>query len=161
MSHSGSFGVDYKKTFTTANNLALPAQVGAIGSTPEGQWIFVQANGAIAQYAFVEITNDGQASEVTDALVRLRQIGVAQVAAANDEYLWVWVGGPMGGGLGKGIKGKILTGYVVGSALFTTTTAGALDDASGTDRISNVYGLATTTGTQAVELASTSYLLFN
>lgn len=161
MSHSGSFGVDHRKTFTTANNLALPAQVGAVGSTPEGQWVFVQANGAITQYSFVEITNDGQASEATDALVRLRQIGVAQVAAADNEYLWVWIGGPMGGGSGKGIRGRILTGYVAGSALFTTTTAGALDDATGTDRISNVYGVTNTTGTQAIELASTSYLLFN
>jgi hypothetical protein len=116
MSQSGSFGVNYKKAFATTEAI-LPAKVGTVGSLVEGDFVFVQADGAIAQYAFVKITEAGQASEATDAIAGPVQVGVAQVAAADNEYLWVWIGGPMGGGTGKGIKGKILTGYVAGNAL--------------------------------------------
>jgi hypothetical protein len=154
MSHSGSFGVNYKRVWD-GTTVPLPAQLTDIGSSPEGQFVFVQASGAIAQYAFVKIDSVGQASEATDAAIAGPiQIGVAQVAAADNEYLWVWIGGTMGGGLGVGIRGKVLTGYIAGSALFSTATAGAADDTSGTDKFHGVYGLAGTTGTQAIELAS-------
>ena len=45
MSQSGSFGVNYKKVFT-ASDVALPAKVGAVGSTPEGEFVLVQADDA-------------------------------------------------------------------------------------------------------------------
>lgn len=157
MSQVGSFGVNYKKVWDGTSAM-LPAALGTVGSLVEGDFVFVQADGAIAQYAFVKITNAGQAAEATDAIAGPIQIGVAQVAAANDEYLWVWVGGPMGGGTGKGIKGKILTGYVAGNALYTTATAGCADDATSTDKLNGVVGLAGTSGTEAVELASTTHI---
>ena len=93
MSGSGSFGVNYKKSFT-GTELPLPASVGAVGSLPEGKFIFVQADGAVAQYAFVKISDDGQADELntTNDTVDSLQVGVAQVAAADNEYLWVWIG---------------------------------------------------------------------
>lgn len=157
MSQVGSFGVNYKKVWDSTSAM-LPAALGTVGSLVEGDFVFVQADGAIAQYAFVKITSAGQAAEATDAIAGPIQIGVAQVAAANDEYLWVWVGGPMGGGTGKGIKGKILTGYVAGNALYTTATAGCADDATSTDKLNGVVGLAGTSGTEAVELASTGHI---
>jgi len=152
MSHSGSFGVNYKRVWD-GTTVPLPAQLTDIGSSTEGQFVFVQANGAIAQYAFVKIDSVGQASEATDAIAGPTQIGVAQVASADNEYLWVWIGGTMGGGLGAGIKGKVLTGYIAGNTLNSTSTAGAADDTA-TDKFHNVYGLTGTTGTQAIELAS-------
>lgn len=155
MSGSGSFGVNYKKVWDGAS-IPLPAKLADVGVSPEGKFVFVQADGAVAQYAFVKITNAGQAAEATDAIAGPIQVGVAQVAAADNEYLWVWIGGAMGGGAGKGIKGKILTGYVAGNALYTTSTAGCADDATATDKLNGVVGLANTSGTQAVELASTS-----
>jgi len=155
MSQSGSFGVNYKRTYDASVVPTLPATAGTLGSSPEGEWVFVLASGSIAQYAWVKITDAGVASEATDAIAGPIQVGVAQVAATDGQYLWVWVGGTMGGGTGKGIKGKILTGYVAGAALYSTSTAGCADDATATDRFYNVYGLAGTTGTQAVELAST------
>lgn len=162
MSQVGSFGVNYKKIFadpaTTDSGLPLPIAVGSVGSLIEGDFVFVQADGAIAQYAWVKITEAGQASEATDAIAGPVQVGVAQVAAADNEYLWVWIGGPMGGGTGKGIKGKILTGYVAGNALYTTSTAGCADDATATDKLNGVVGLANTSGTTAVELASTGHI---
>lgn len=156
MSQSGSFGVNYLRTFEEGTIPSLPAKLGDVGSSPEGEFVFVQADGAIAQYAFVKITSAGQAAEATDAIAGPIQIGVAQVAAADNEYLWVWIGGAMGGGVGVGIKGKVLTGYVAGAALYTTATAGCADDATSTDKINHVYGLTTTSGTQAIELASTA-----
>lgn len=157
MSQVGSFGVNYKKVWDSTSAM-LPAALGTVGSLVEGDFVFVQADGAIAQYAFVKITSAGQAAEATDAIAGPIQIGVAQVAAANDEYLWVWIGGPMGGGTGKGIKGKILTGYSAGNALYTTATAGCADDATSTDKLNGVVGLAGTSGTEAVELASTGHI---
>ena len=165
MSITGSFGVNYKQTWSvsaTSSYLNLPAKLTTVGSSPEGEFVFVQADGAIDQYAFVKIEADGQAAMLTttNAGSQGLLIGVAQVAAADNEYLWVWVGGLNGGGAGKGIRGKILTGYVAKNNLFTTATAGVADDTS-TTKISYVVGLANTTGTQAVELASVGHLKVN
>jgi len=162
MSQSGSFGVNYLKTFTTTDNLSLPAQLRAVGSLPEGEFVFVQADGAIDQYGFVKIEQDGQAAMLTttNAGSQGLLVGVAQVAAANDEYLWVWVGGLNGGGVGKGIKGKLAASYVAKNNLFTTATAGVADDAS-TTKIAYVVGLAATTGAAAVELGSVAHLKVN
>ena len=161
MSGSGSFGVNYKKSFT-GTELPLPATVGAVGSLPEGKFIFVQADGAVAQYAFVKISDDGQADELTttNAGSNNLQIGVAQVAAADNEYLWVWIGGPGGGGVGSGIKGKVAASYAADANLNTTATDGVADDTS-TTRIHNVVGLTTVVGAGSVELKSSGYLRVN
>ncbi len=113
MSQVGSFGVNYKKVFT-GTDLPLPVAVGTVGSLVEGDFVFVQADGAVDQYGFVKIEADGQAAMLTttNAGSNALMVGVAQVAAADNEYLWVWIGGPMGGGVGKGIKGKVAAGFV-------------------------------------------------
>lgn len=161
MSGSGSFGVNYKKTFT-GTELPLPASVGAVGSLPEGKFIFVQADGAVAQYAFVKISDDGQADELTttNAGSNNLQVGVAQVAALDNEYLWVWIGGPGGGGVGSGIKGKVAASYAADANLNTTATDGVADDAS-TTLIKDVVGLTTVVGAGTVELKSSGYLRVN
>ena len=161
MSGSGSFGVNYKKSFT-GTELPLPASVGAVGSLPEGKFIFVQADGAVAQYAFVKISDDGQADEVTtiNAGSNNLQVGVAQVAAADNEYLWVWIGGPGGGGVGSGIKGKVAASYAADANLNTTANDGVADDAA-TTLIKDVVGLTTVVGAGTVELKSSGYLRVN
>lgn len=161
MSGSGSFGVNYKKAFT-GTELPLPASVGAVGSLPEGKFIFVQADGAVAQYAFVKISDDGQADELTttNAGSNNLQVGVAQVAALDNEYLWVWIGGPGGGGVGSGIKGKVAASYAADANLNTTATDGVADDAS-TTLIKDVVGLTTVVGADTVELKSSGYLRVN
>jgi hypothetical protein len=157
MSGSGSFGVNYKKVWD-GTTIPLPAKVRDVGHSTEGSFVFVQASGAIGQYDWVHIDTDGQAAKCTTTLAgQTSQVGAAQVAAADNEYLWVFVGGAQGGGLGKGIKGNILTGYVAKNTLYTTSTAGAADDAA-TTKLNGVVGLAATTGTQAVELASTAII---
>lgn len=161
MSHTGSFGVNYLKTWDGVT-IPLPASLGAVGSLPQGEFVFVQASGAIDQYAFVKIEADGQAAMLTttNAGSNNLQVGVAQVAAADDEYLWVWVGGLNAGGAGSGIKGKLAASYVAKNNLFTTATAGVADDAS-TTKIAYVVGVEATTGAAAVELFSTAHLKVN
>jgi len=149
MSITGSFGVNYKTTYSlsaTSPYLNLPAKLTTVGSSPEGEFVFVQADGAIDQYAFVKIEADGQAAMLTttNAGSNGLLVGVAQVAFADNEYGWVWVGGLNGGGAGKGIKGKLAASYVAKANLNTTATAGVADDAS-TTKIAYVVGLAATT----------------
>jgi len=161
MSQVGSFGVNYKRVWDGVST-PLPVKLMDVGSSPEGEFVFVQADGAIDQYAFVKIESDGQAAMLTTTNAGLQGllVGVAQVAAANNEYLWVWVGGLNGGGVGKGIKGKLLTGYIAKANINTTATAGVADDTA-TTKIAYVVGLAATTGTQAVELFSVGHLKVN
>lgn len=158
MSQVGSFGVNAKKTWDGVSS-SLPSHVGGVGSTPDGDYMFVQADGAVAQYAFVRITDDGQAAELTttNAGSNNLQIGVAQIAALDNEYLWVWVGGIGGGGVGTGIRGKCAASYAADANLNTTATAGVADDAS-TTKIQNVVGLTTLVGAGTVELKSTGHL---
>jgi len=161
MSQVGSFGINGKKVWD-GTTIPLPAHLGAVGSTPEGDYMFVQADGAVAQYAFVKISDDGQAAELTttNAGSNNLQVGVAQIGAADNEYLWVWVGGVGGGGVGSGVRGKCAASYAADANLNTTATAGVADDAS-TTKIQNVVGLTTLTGAGTVELKSTGHLRVN
>ena len=161
MSQVGSFGVNYTKTWDGIT-IPLPAKVGDVGSSPDGDFVLVQADGAIDQYAFVKIEADGQAAMLTttNAGSQGLLVGVAQVAAADNEYLWVWVGGIAAGGTGSGIKGKVAANYVAKNNLNTTATAGVADDAS-TTKISYVVGVASTTPAAAVELYAVGHLKVN
>ena len=158
---SQGFGVNPGKTYTTPD-LPLPVGVGSVGRTPEGPWMFVQASGAIDQYAAVVINEDGQAAMLitTNAGSNSLQVGIAQVAAANDEYLYVFVGGVGGGGVGSGIKVKAAASYAADANLQTTATAGVVDDAS-TTLIKNVVGLTTLVGAGTVEVKTTGYMSVN
>ena len=162
MSASGVFGVNYKKSYGT-DPAIVPAKLGDYGSDTDGEWVFVKASAAVAQYAFVLIASDNTVAELTttNATNTVRQVGVAQVALAANEYGWVWIGGAMGGGTGKGIKGKALTLFAANAKMYTTGTAGCADDAA-TVLINNVTGLTTVGGTTtAIELLSTGVLSVN
>ncbi len=159
MSGSGSFGVNYKKVWDGVT-IPLPAKVGDIGSDTDGEFMFVKAGGTIAQYAFVLISDTFVATETSGASTIVQHVGVAQVAAATDEYLWVWIGGAAGGGVGKGIKGKIAASYAINTPLLTTAAAGVADD-SGSTTIKNVSATTATTGAANVELKSTGFLSLN
>ena len=151
MSGSGSFGVNYKKTFT-GTELPLPASLGAFGSLPEGDFIFCKAGESLTQYDFVSIKDDYTVVQMdnTEATTKVRSFGAAQVAASTDEYLWVWVGGIAGGGSGKGIKGRLIN-YTAKSSVYTTATGGVCDDASGGSFVllPGVIGLTTVGATAA------------
>lgn len=159
MARSGSFGVNYKKSFGT-DPAVVEAKLGDIGSDSDGEWMYVKAGAAVAQYAFVLISDAFVATETLSASTIVQHVGVAQAALLTNEFAWVWIGGPAGGGVGKGIKGKILGSYVANTPLLTTGTSGAADDA-GSTTIKNVSATTLTTGAANVELKSTGYLTLN
>ena len=159
MARSGSFGANSKKTWDGVSS-PLPAKLGDIASDTDGEWMFVKASASIAQYAFVLISDAFLATETSGASSIVQHVGVAQSALAANEFGWVWIGGPAGGGVGKGIRGKIAASYVANTPLLTTATSGVADDA-GSTTIKNVSGTVATTGAANVELKSTGYLSLN
>lgn len=161
MSASGSFGVNYKRTWDGVST-PLPAKLGDLGSCPEGEFVFVKASAAVGQYDFVLVAKDNTAAKTgTGAIGTVNQVGVAQVAFASGEYGWVWIGGANGGGIGSGIKGNLLASCVVDVPLLNSGTAGSADD-TGTVRIQNVASTVTVGGSAAaVELRSTGHLVVN
>jgi len=159
MARSGSFGVNFKKSYGTDPSV-VEHKLGDIGSDTDGEWMFVKASAAVAQYAFVLITDTFTVAETSGASTIVQHVGVAQVALALNEYGWVWIGGPAGGGVGKGVRGKIAASYVVNTPLLTTATSGVADDA-GSTTIKNVSATAATVGAANVELKSTGYLTLN
>lgn len=162
MTRSGCFGANYKKSYGT-DPAIVEFKLGDLGSDTDGEWVYVKASASVAQYAFVAIAKDNTVAELTTTTAGSNslQVGVAQVALAANEFGWVWIGGAMGGGVGKGIKGKALTLYASEANLYTTATAGCADDTA-TTLIKNVVGLATVgASTTAVELKSQGYLSVN
>lgn len=159
MARSGSFGVNFRKSFGT-DPAIVEAKLGDIGSDTDGEWMYVKAGAAVAQYAFVLISDAFVATETSGASTIVQHVGVAQAALAANEFAWVWVGGPAGGGVGKGIRGKIAASYVANTPLLTTASSGVADDA-GSTTIKNVSGTVATVAAANVELKSTGYLTLN
>lgn len=154
MSASGSFGINPGKAYPETPAITLHKVLDR-ASDRKGHWLFVQANGAIAQYAWCVIDEAGQAAELTTSNAEA-MVGVAQVALADNEYGWLWVGGP-GGGDGT-IKGKLAASYVANAAVNTTATAGVCDDAS-TTAVKNVVGTTTDGGSgSSIVLYSSGFL---
>lgn len=152
MSLSGSLGVNYKRVFDATTVPSLPAKLGDVGSSPEGTFMFVKAGESLTQYDWVSVKDDFTAVQMdnTEAAVKVRNFGAAQVAASTNEFLWVWIGGPGAGGSGKGIKARLIN-YTAKNPVYTTATGGVCDDASGGSFVllPGVIGLTTVGGTAA------------
>lgn len=109
---------------TTLSTTPLVELGKRVTATDGQQYVYVQASGAIVAGNYVCITEDFQAAKGTKALVDDgEEIGFAQVAFADDEYGFV------------ATKGSNLTVRVLGSCaadvpLYTSGTAGELDDSS-------------------------------
>lgn len=116
------------------------------------EWVYVQASGAITQYDCVVIDEDGTARAVTDTVAAAgdgHRVGVAQVAFADNEYGWVAIAG-------SDIKVRVGASCAADALLWTTATAGVLDDASASAASIRITGITVTTaatasGTQAEE----------
>jgi len=164
MARSGSFGVNYKKSYGTDPS-SFPAKLGDIGSDVDGEWMFVKASATVNQYDAVSISTSYVATSLVDsgAFTTTFQVGIAQVALAANEYGWVWVGGLLGGGSGKGIKVNIAsTGSTANTALYTTATAGKLSLTSAShSKVSNVFAISTVASTGTTEVQSVGYLAVN
>ncbi len=134
----------------SASDTAAQAGLGDRYEVGGDAWVYVQANGAIAQYDCVKIDDDYQAAKITYALTGSNaepgKAGIAQFAFADDEYGWVFV---KGGGLGRGIKVTVLASCAADVKLYTTATAGSLDDTSTTQALMQGLKLVTANGGSA------------
>lgn len=113
------------------------------------EWVFVQANGAITQYDTVGIDEDFQAAALTKAMADDGwQIGFAQVAFADNDYGWVAV-------RGTNIRARGAAACAADVPLYTTSTAGVLDDTSASQtKIEGVVFIATTSATDGEIIAT-------
>ena len=110
------------------------------------EWIYVQANGAIAQYDAVGIDEAGQAAPVTKAMLDDSwKVGVAQVAFADNEYGYVQIRGVA--------EVNVLASCAADAILYSSATAGSLDDTSTSQtKVAGIIGTETA-GTAAENVA--------
>jgi hypothetical protein len=104
------------------------------------RWEYVQASAAIAQYAYVKVTAAFAAAEGTTTLLPSTEparVGCAQVAFAINEYGWVVRSGQH--------TGKFAASCVQDVKIYTTATAGVVDDAA-TTLINGLKLITTITG---------------
>lgn len=120
------------------------------------EYMFVKAAATIAQYACVHISAGGGgaggavylANEITAAFAILPgNIGFAQLALAADEYGWVLTRGAG--------RVKVAASCVEDVPLYTTDTAGVLDDATASASHHQIMTamISTNTGTTATNCA--------
>ncbi|MEM9969521.1 MAG: hypothetical protein AAF762_00260 [Pseudomonadota bacterium] len=108
---------------------------------PNGdEFVYTQADGAIAATDVVIITEAGQADAIdttNSASAIGTAVGVANVAFADNEYGWVQVRGATTANVG--------TSSAAGDKLNSTGTAGRLDDdgTSGAETVLGLYPTAT------------------
>jgi len=144
---SGKIGVSLTATNPLYTDATLPT-VGpqqnidfVLGDTVTGadgtEFQFVQASAAIAQYDFVGIDENNQAAPLTKAMADDGwAIGVAQVAFADNDGGWV-------ASRGRNLNGAVLGSVAADVPLYTSATAGSLDDTSASQtKIDGVVAVA-------------------
>lgn len=141
----GTVGVDLSKQVagnTSDDNNEWP--LGHTVKAGDGQeWVYVQANGAITQYDCVALDENYQAAAITSTLAKAGYgIGFAQAAFDDDDFGWV------------ATRGSNITVRVAGSCaadvqLYTSGTAGVLDDTSTGTLIRGVVAITTNSTTAA------------
>lgn len=131
----------------------------ALGTVTTGsdgtRWMYVHANGAISAYATVLIDQSFEAVAITTTLATSgaansgNRVGIAQVAFADNDYGWVAIAG-------TNIKITTSTSALANVALYTTTSAGILDDSSAGCRVVGIVAVSanSTAGQTVVAIAS-------
>jgi hypothetical protein len=152
-------GARYEETSTSALFTPGTESFDNMGGT----WVYCKASAACAQYALVTISNaliplcaEATTTTIANGPVPL---GLTQVAFASADYGWVFRG--PGGGVGRGIK-CLAANAVLDVTMYTTATAGVLDDANVDESV--VAGLkltATVTTQAAVECICSTLLTCN
>jgi len=93
-----------------------------VSGTKGSKWMYCQFSSAVAQYDAVGIVETFTAASLTKALAdEGAKVGFAQVAFASGEYGWVALEG-------MDISVTCLANCAADAALYTTSTAGSLDD---------------------------------
>lgn len=133
---------------TTTNGEGAPFALGTRVRATDGQeYVFVQAGEAITQYMYVCIDEDFQAVKGTKALVDAgHQVAFAQVAFSDNDFGWVAT-------RGANLTGRVLGSCVADVALYTSGTAGVLDDSSTSQtKVDGVVLIATNATATAANL---------
>jgi hypothetical protein len=132
----GKIGIDVTATPDTSDQTLGTRTNGIDGN----EYVYVQASGAITQYDAVGIDENYQAAALTKAIADDGwMIGFAQVALADNDYGWVAT-------RGSNIKCRLAAACAVDVTLYTTGTAGVLDDTSTSQtNIDGVVSVGTTT----------------
>lgn len=115
-----------------------------------GEYMYCHASGAVAQYDAVGIDEDFEAAPLTKAMADDGWfVGFAQVAIADNEFGWVAT-------QGSNIQAKLLINCAADAVLYTSATAGSLDDASSSQtKIDGVVSVATITAATNAEIIAT------
>lgn len=122
-----------------------------VQATDGGTLIYCQANGAITQYDAVGIDENYQAAALTTAMADDGyMVGFAQIAFTDNYYGWFYL-------TGTNINVRVADSCAADTALWTTSTAGVLDDATTTTRLNGVTAVTAnaTTSTTNVEVIVT------
>lgn len=113
-------GANAANTTTTKEHALGTVAMGSDGT----EWVYCISSGAITQYQCVGINEDYDAYSMTTALsVQSDRVGFAQVAFAAGEYGWVAT-------RGTNIKVRTKASAAADTQLWTTASAGVLDDAT-------------------------------
>lgn len=125
---TGLAGVSLSTTYagTTTDGEDAPFALGTLVEATDGsRWMFVQAGEAITQYYTVGIDENCQATKITTAHAAAGYgIGFAQVAFADNDFGWVCVHAT------GNISVRLAASCAADVQLYTTSTAGILDDTS-------------------------------
>ena len=119
VSTSGIIGVALGDVSPTAT-----FQVGTVVNLDDGgQAMFVQAASDISQFAAVSVRSDDTAVPITTTnAANSKKVAFAQTSIGSAQYGWVQLGGI--------VRVNLLTLCAPNVPLFTTATAGCLDDAT-------------------------------
>lgn len=139
-------------SYDTAAAFALGTQV---SSSDGALFEYVQVASAVAAYNAVAINADGVASNLTTTLAATqKKVAVAQISIAVSCYGWVQRSGKMGVNVAANCNDFV--------PLFTTATAGVLDDATVSECL--VLGLntysSTVTASNVTALGAASLQIF-
>ena len=143
MVHStrGTLGVNFTATEATTANKAFELNHEEPGSNG-ADYVYTRAGGAVAAGDVVSILVDGTVAAITTTTASVGSaVGFAQTAIAAGSFGWVALRGP-------NLQVNVLAACAPEVMLFTTSTAGHLDDATVT------LGLVAGVMTQAAATAN-------
>lgn len=152
-----------KYNLTSSDGTTAQAGLGNEVFVKGNRYKYVKANGAVAAYACCLINASGEAIEATTTLVgtaaRPTALCIPQFALATGEYGWAAVG-PFRLREDGSTTFKVLAANAATSVrLYTTATAGVLDDAVTTGLIAGLALTETVTTQEAADCVAVQRLV--
>lgn len=147
--NDGSIGVDFDErtagTGTSFDEGGKHKLGRCVKGTDDTEYMYVHAGAAITLYDAVAIDENFEAVPLTSALAKAgHKVGFAQTAFDDNDFGWVAI-------KGNNINGRMAAECAPDIALYTSGTAGVLDDDSSSvyAKIHGVVIVATATATGA------------